>query len=331
MTGKVIPIYAATGAAQNHPGRLSTGILPLDLALDGGLPLGSTVQITGKAHAGKTTLALQILGQAQQAGLAATYLCGTRLPPTAYLAACGIDVERLHVPAPDEITTLENALQAAMQTLAKGSAVVIDPLPAFPTRSEWEAEEYDSGRKYQRPAILDAFYAIASTYLRRNPQGLFVVVNQQRYTPGVFFGDPWESTCREVTDHFQVDVHLARIQALKEGSEVIGSRIEAKVRKNSGSTPFQKAEFSLLNHAGPDFYGNLFEVALAFDLVVKAEGGYFLDGDALGRSQTVARQRFAELYRDGRGAAIRAALPEPSAWPSRWHGEPDCEEETEKP
>ena len=151
--------------------RLSTGILALDLALDGGLPLGSLVEISGKHHSGKTTVALQVLGQAQRAGLGACYLCGTRLPPAEYLAACGIDVEALHVPAPDDTATLEMALQMAVQTLAEGAVVVLDPLPAFPTWSELEAEEYDPGRKYQRPAILDAFYAIASTHLRRDPRG----------------------------------------------------------------------------------------------------------------------------------------------------------------
>jgi RecA/RadA recombinase len=125
MTGKVIPIYATTGTTQGRRDRLPTGILSLDLALEGGLPLGSTMQITGKAHAGKTTLALQILGQAQQAGLPATYLCGTRLPPAPYLAVCGIDVDTLHIPAPDEIITLENALELAMQTLLNLHSVLL--------------------------------------------------------------------------------------------------------------------------------------------------------------------------------------------------------------
>ena len=292
-----------------NPDRLPTGILSLDLALDGGLPLGSLVEIGGKAHAGKTTLALQILGQAQRAGQPTVYLCGTRLPPQAYMATCGIDPQRVHLPAPVDTATLEKALQAAVRALEKGAVVVLDPLPAFPTWSELEGEEYDSGRRFQRPAILDAFYAIASARLRLKPEGLFVLVNQQRERAGVFFGDPWEPTCREVTEHFQVSLHLARIQALKEGGQIIGNRVKVKVKKNSGSTPFQEAEFDIVNHTGPDFYGNLFEVALDFDLVVKAEGGYFLGGEALGRSQALARQRFAELYRNGRGAAIRAALP----------------------
>jgi hypothetical protein len=190
----------------------------------------------------------------------------------------------------------------------KGGVAVIDPLPAFPTRSEWDTEEYDSGRRFLRPAILDTFYALASTHLRRH-SGLFVVVNQKRERAGIFFGDPWESTCLEVVDHFDVLLDLARIQALKEHGAVVGNRFRVKVKKNAGSAPFQETEFDILNHTGPDLYGNLFEVALAFDVVAITGDGYVLDGEVLGRSQRDAQRRFIELYRDGQGAAIRAALP----------------------
>lgn len=141
----------ATAAPEPHrwcvaTPRLPTGIPPLDLVLEGGLPLGAIVQITSQhGHAAKTTLALSVLGRAQAAGLGATYVPGATIPPAAYFAACGVDPGALHIPPPSDVADLEGALEAATDALAGGNCVVaLDPLPAFPTRVELEGGVRDA-------------------------------------------------------------------------------------------------------------------------------------------------------------------------------------------
>lgn len=307
---KVIPIVQRNTQSQPAPiSRLPTGLLTLDLALDGGLPMASIVEITGKAHSGKTTLALQILGQAQKAALTATLISGTPLPPERYLRACGIDTETLVVPSVRDTMHLNGALETAVAALKKDNAlVVIDPLPAFPTRAELELEECDVGQKWSRNPILDVGYRLICATLRIHPNSLLIVVNQKREKPGVLFGDPWRETSHEITDHFQVRLDLIRIQAVKEAGRVIGSRIKARVKKHAGGTPFTEAEFEILAHTGPDPWASILDVALACGAAERSNGHYLLGDKPLGANRDEAKVALAARHHQ-----LHEHLPAPAA------------------
>ncbi|HFD38458.1 MAG TPA: hypothetical protein ENJ31_01220 [Anaerolineae bacterium] len=291
--------------------RLPTGILTLDLALDGGLPWGNIVEIGGKPHSGKTTLTLQILGQAQRAGATAMYIGGASLPPTRYLAACGVDAEALYIPNAADTTCLEAALKVAVQALAGGNTVVaLDPLPAFPGRDEWEVGMENGNRQKIRAQALDVAYALASAHLRRRPDGLLLIVNQERYNTGVLFGNPWEPTVHEVTDHFPVRLDLARIQAIKWEGRIIGSRSRVRIKKHAGGTPFREAEFDILTHRGPDLWANVLDLALIYDVIVRENGNYLLDGKPVGRTRAEVKATLAARYRDYRRLIEHLQLPQ---------------------
>jgi len=263
---------------------ISTGSIALDAALGvGGVPRGRVVEIFGPEASGKTTLALNIVAQAQKVGGVAAFIDAEHALDARYAGALGVDMDNLLISQPD---TGEQALEIT-ETLVRSGAVdviAVDSVAALVPKAEIEGEMGDSHMGLQARLMSQALRKLTATISKSRTCVVFI--NQIRMRIGVMFGNPETTTGGNALKFYStVRLDIRRISSLKEGEKVIGSRTRVKVVKNKVAPPFREAEFDIIYGEGISRTGELVDLASELKILEKTGTWYSLDQERLGQGR----------------------------------------------
>jgi recombination protein RecA len=256
---------------------IPTGSLSLDIALGiGGIPRGRVTEIFGPESSGKTTVCQHIVAEAQKAGGTAAYIDMEHALDPAYAQKCGVNVENLLISQPD---TGEQALEIA-ETLVRSGAVdvvVIDSVAALVPRAEIEGDMGDASMGMQARLMSQALRKLSGIISQTKTAVVFT--NQLRQKIGIMFGNP-ETTPGGLALKFYASVRLdtRRIQAIKSGAEITGSRVRVRVVKNKVAAPFRTAEFDIMYNEGISKVGDIIDLGTQLEIVTK-RGAFYSYGD----------------------------------------------------
>ncbi len=272
---------------------ISTGSLSLDLALGiGGLPRGRIAEIYGPEASGKTTMALQVVAQAQQGGGTSAYIDAEHALDLGYAQKLGVKAEELLVSQPDNG---EQALEIT-ETLVRSGAVdviVIDSVAALVPRAEIEGEMGEPQMGLQARLMSQALRKLVGTISRSHT--LVIFINQVRMKIGVMFGNPETTTGGNALKFYaSVRLDIRRTGAVKQGEEVVGSRTKVKVVKNKVAPPFKEAEFDILYGSGVSKEGELIDIGAEQGIVEKAGAWYSFAGERIGQGRENAKEFLRE-------------------------------------
>jgi len=298
---------------------IPTGAIALDIALGvGGIPRGRVIEIFGPEMSGKSTLALHVIAEAQNCGGKAAYIDVEHAFDKRYAANCGIKVEgedSLLVSQPD---TGEQALEIA-EYLVRSNAVdvvVIDSVAALVPRAELEGEMGDAHVGLQARLMSQALRKLTAAIHRSQTAVIFI--NQLREKVGVFFGNPEVTPGgRALKFYSSVRIDLRRMETIKKGEQMVGSRVRAKVVKNKVAPPFKNAEFDIMFDQGISREGNLLDIGTEIGLVTKAGAFYSYGEVRLGQGRENAKdylREHIEVARELEGQ-IRAEVFKPQELP----------------
>ncbi len=272
---------------------IPTGSLGLDIAVGvGGVPRGRVIEIYGPESSGKTTLAMHIVANAQQAGGMAAFIDAEHAVDPEYSRALGVNIEELLVSQPD---SGEQALEIC-ETLVRSAAldvVVIDSVAALVPRAEIEGEMGDQQPGLQARLMSKALRKLTSVVAKSNTTLIFI--NQIRLKIGVMFGNP-ETTSggRALKFYASIRMDIRRIGSIKDGDEIIGNRTRVKVVKNKVAAPFKNAEFDIIYGHGISREGELIDLGVQNNIVDKA-GSWFSYGETrLGQGRENAKKFLME-------------------------------------
>ena len=263
---------------------ISTGCLSLDVALGvGGVPRGRIVEIYGPESSGKTTLALHIVAEAQKAGGHAAFIDAEHAVDPEYSKKLGVNTEELLISQPD---TGEQALEIC-ETLVRSGAldvIVIDSVAALVPRAELEGDMGDAHVGLQARLMSQALRKLTGTVSRSNTTVIFI--NQIREKIGVMFGNPAPTPGgRALKFYSSIRMEIRRITSLKDGGEMVGSRVRVKVVKNKVAPPFKQSEFDIMYGQGISYEGDILDLAVAGDIVEKTGAWYSYDDMKIGQGR----------------------------------------------
>jgi recombination protein RecA len=270
-------------------GTIPTGSLSLDVALGiGGLPRGRVIEIYGAESSGKTTIALHVIAEAQRAGGIAAFIDAEHALDPTYASALGVDLDELLISQPD---TGEQALEIADTLIRSGAidVIVVDSVAALVPRAELEGEMGDTHVGLQARLMSQALRKLSGNLNRSNTSAVFI--NQLREKIGVMFGSP-ETTPggRALKFYSSVRLDVRRIENLKDGAEVVGSRVRVKVVKNKVAPPFRVSEFDIIYGKGISREGSLIDVGVDQGFIKKSGAWFTYDGTQIGQGRENARQ-----------------------------------------
>lgn len=274
-------------------GSISTNCLSLDAAIGvGGMPRGRIVEIYGPESSGKTTLALQVVAQAQKAGGVAAYIDAEHAMDPEYAGKLGVNIDDLLISQPD---SGEQALEIA-ETLVRSNSVdviVIDSVAALVPRAELDGEMGDSLPGLQARLMSQALRKL--TAIVSSSKTTFIFINQLREKIGVFFGSPETTTGGKALKFYaSVRLDIRRIGAIKEGDKVVGNRTRVKVVKNKVAPPFRETEFDIMYGEGISREGDLLDLAANNNVVEKSGAWFSYKGERLGQGRENVKNMLKE-------------------------------------
>ena len=257
---------------------IPTGSLALDAALGiGGVPKGRIIEIYGPESSGKTTLALHIVAQAQKRGGEVAFADAEHALDPTYARKIGVDIDSMLVSQPD---TGEQALEITDALVRSGAidVVVVDSVAALTPRAEIEGEMGDTFVGLQARLMSQALRKLAGNISRSNCVVIFI--NQLRMKIGVMYGNPETTTGGNALKFYaSVRIDIRRIEAIKNGSEIIGNRTRAKVIKNKVAPPFKEAEFDIIYGKGISRMGEVVDLGVKLGVIDKAGAWFTVDGE----------------------------------------------------
>ena len=287
---------------------ISTGSPSLDMALGiGGIPKGRVTEIYGAESSGKSTLTYHVMADAQRNQGTAAYIDAEHALDPGYAAKCGVDIENLLVSQPD---TAEQALEIS-EYLVRSSAVdvvVIDSVAAMVPKAELEGDMGDSHIGLQARLMSQALRKLTASISKSNTAVIFI--NQIREKVGVFWGSP-ETTPggKALKFYSSVRIDLRKIESLKQGTDIIGNRVRARVVKNKVAAPFKTAEFDIMFNQGISREGDLLDLSVTHQIVKKSGAFYSFGEIQIGRGRENAKTFLKEnpVLTDEIDELIRAA------------------------
>ena len=268
---------------------ISSGSISLDHALGaGGFPRGRICEIFGPESSGKTTIALQVVAEAQKAGGMAAFIDVEHALDPAYARKLGVDVDNLLVSQPDYA---EQALEITNALIASGSidVLVVDSVAALVPKSELDGEMGDSHMGVQARLMSQAMRKLTGVVSKSNTCLIFI--NQIREKIGVMFGNPETTTGgRALKFYSSIRADIRRIAAIKDGDTVTGNRTKVKIVKNKIAPPFREAEFDIIYGEGISKEGDLLDLGAAQNIIEKSGSWYSYKGERIGQGRENARQ-----------------------------------------
>ena len=268
---------------------ISTGILPLDVALGvGGIPRGRIVEIYGPESSGKTTVTLHMIAEAQKNGGIAAFIDAEHALDPIYAQKLGVDIDNLLISQPD---SGEQALDIVDALVRSGAIdlVVVDSVAALVPKAEIEGEMGDSHVGLHARLMSQAMRKL--TGIISKTRTVVVFINQIREKVGVMFGSPETTTGgRALKFYSSVRLDVRKIDVIKQGQELIGNRTRIKVVKNKVAPPFKQAEFDIMYGEGVSKLGSVLDMGVELDIVDKSGAWFSYDGNRLGQGKENAKQ-----------------------------------------
>ncbi len=280
-------------AARMDVRAVSTGILPLDIALGiGGLPRGRITEIYGPEAGGKTTVTLHMIAEVQRQGGTAAFIDAEHALDPVYAKKLGVDVDNLLLAQPD---TGEQGLDIA-EALIRSAAidiVVIDSVAALVPKAEIDGEMGDANVGLHARMMSKAMRKLAGVISKTDTVAVFI--NQIREKVGIMFGNPEITTGgRALKFYSTIRLEIRKGEAIKQGTEVIGNRVKIKVSKNKVAPPFRTAEFDLIYGEGYSRVGSILDMGVAFEIVDKSGAFFSYNGERLGQGKENAKKFLRE-------------------------------------
>lgn len=305
---------------------ISTGSLGLDIALGvGGLPRGRVIEIFGPEASGKTTMTLHCIAEVQKTGGVAAFIDAEHAIDLTYAKKLGVQADDLLVSQPD---TGEQALEIA-ETLVRSGAIdliVVDSVAALTPRAEIEGEMGDAHMGLQARLMSQALRKLTAAIAKSLTTVIFI--NQIRMKIGVMFGNPETTTGGNALKFYSsVRLDIRRIESIKEGQEVMGSRVRVKVVKNKMAPPFRQAEFDIMFAEGISKTGELVDMGVDKKIIEKSGAWYSYKGERIGQGRDAARDFLKNNVSTAREVELK--LREAAGVPAR--SEKKAETKEEKP